>query len=259
MKRLYLLTKSIVLPIIITIFFNTPINAQEFVKWWSYWDKLAGYWYGKDNTVVRLTASDYLTEPMIDLYYNGTDYNDALTCTSETVAMSLFLSRKKDYVSAGFDIVLNNTKQGLTIKLTDKDTDVLLYESNLTRDKPKQVVQKSNNAGIVTTVRAETVARNFCEALYKNDMKKAKSYMTAEDARRTPDNIREDPEILASYRKNLNSAKFKVIENEYTDNIVTVRFYDPSYPYLDKRGRWFGCAIELVKINGSWKVTNYGY
>ena len=108
---------------------------------------------------------------------------------------------------------------------------------------------------------AVAVARRFCEAMYSNNMSLAKSYMTTEDARRTPDVIRESKEVLDSYKYRLRTAAFKVIENVYTDKIVTVRFYDPAYPYLDKRGRWFGCAIELVYDFGTrqWKVSEYGY
>ena len=112
---------------------------------------------------------------------------------------------------------------------------------------------------MVTSLRAEIVARQFCEAMYDNNMVRAKAMMTVNDARRTPDTIRESTEVLATYKQRLLSAKYKVIENDYSSDIVTVRFYDPSFPYLDNRGRWFGCAVGLVKVDGQWKVTNYGY
>ena len=83
--------------------------------------------------------------------------------------------------------------------------------------------------------------------------------MTAEDARRTPDKMTLTDEECKILLGKLNKANVKIIKNEYTSSIVTVRFYDPNYEYLDKRGRWFCCAIELVNDNGTWKVTNYGY
>lgn len=102
------------------------------------------------------------------------------------------------------------------------------------------------------------VAKQFCIAVYNNDMKKAKSFMTSDDARRTPDNMHFAYNEGQEYLKKLSRAKYKEVEG-ITSSIVTVRFYDPDYEYLDKRGRWFCCAISLVKIAGVWKVTSYGY
>ena len=62
------------------------------------------------------------------------------------------------------------------------------------------------------------------------------------------------------YLQRLQNSEYKVIPNEYTSSIVTVRFYDPQYEYLAKAGRWFCCAISLVEVrDGFWLVTDYGY
>ncbi len=120
--------------------------------------------------------------------------------------------------------------------------------------------QQHSYLGGVKGWSAERVARAFCEAMYDNDMKRAKSYMTTDGARRTPDSIRgySDDE-LNTFKANLARAKYKVIKSDFSDNVVIVRFYNPDYPYLDKRGRWFGCAIQLSKFSGKWEVTDYGY
>ena len=119
---------------------------------------------------------------------------------------------------------------------------------------------QNNKVGGVKGWTAERVARSFCEAMYDNNMVKAKSYMNPEDARRTPDTIRGySKEELDSFKRKLKRAKYKVIESEYTDKVVTVKFYDPDFPYLDKKGRWFGCALTLSYSNDGWKVVSYGY
>lgn len=106
----------------------------------------------------------------------------------------------------------------------------------------------------------ENVARRFCEAVYNKDMVKAKSYMTTESAERTPDKMSLTDEECMIYLNKLHRARVKIIENEWTPSIVTVRFYDPDYEYLDKRGRWFCCAVELVEVRtNTWKVSDYGY
>lgn len=105
----------------------------------------------------------------------------------------------------------------------------------------------------------ESVARKFCTAVYQKDMVKAKSYMTTEDAQRTPDKMNLTDEECRMLLSKLNNASFKTIPNEYTDKILTIRFYDPNYEYLSKNNRWFCCSIELVNNNGTWKVKAYGY
>ena len=105
----------------------------------------------------------------------------------------------------------------------------------------------------------ESVAKKFCTAVYQRDMVTAKSYMTAEDARRTPDNMQLSDEECRMLMNNLNKATFKIIKNEYTDKIVTVRFYDPKLEYLAKNNRWFCCSVELLNNNGVWKVRTYGF
>jgi uncharacterized membrane protein YvbJ len=105
----------------------------------------------------------------------------------------------------------------------------------------------------------ESIARKFCTAVYQKDMSKAKSYMTTEDARKTPDKMNLTDEECRMLLNRLNNASFKIIPNEYTDKIVTVRFYDPDYKYLAKNNRWLCCSIELVNDNNIWKVMDYGY
>jgi uncharacterized membrane protein YvbJ len=106
---------------------------------------------------------------------------------------------------------------------------------------------------------SESVARKFCTAVYSKDMVKAKSFMTSEGARRTPDKMSLTDEECRILLNKLNKAAVKIIKNEYSSSIVTVRFYDPNYAYLDKKGRWFCCSIGLFNDNGTWKVTEYGY
>ena len=107
---------------------------------------------------------------------------------------------------------------------------------------------------------AVDVAQKFCTAVYNNDMVTAKSYMTPESARLTPDKMSFDATKGRQYLQRLQNSEYKVIPNEYTSSIVTVRFYDPQYEYLAKAGRWFCCAISLVEVrDGFWLVTDYGY
>lgn len=107
---------------------------------------------------------------------------------------------------------------------------------------------------------AVSVAKKFCTAVYNNDMVTAKSYMTPNDARRTPDRMSFPNGEGREYLQRLKNSRHKVIANEYTSTMVTVRFYDPQYEYLSKEGRWFCCAVNLVEVrNGVWKVTSYGY
>ena len=104
--------------------------------------------------------------------------------------------------------------------------------------------------------RPETVARKFCEAMYDNDMARAKTYMVPEYAKRTPDVIQATPKQFASYKRSLKRAKCKVFPDEYLpDMCVTVRFYIPSSP----KERWLACSMEMEKVDGCWKVTTYGY
>lgn len=103
-----------------------------------------------------------------------------------------------------------------------------------------------------------SVARQFCTAVYNNDMIKAKSLMSEEGARRTPNKMSFSKEEGDFYLQRLATAHYKIIEG-VTASIVTVRFYDPQYEYLDKKGRWFCCSIGLVKVGGRWLVTDYGY
>ncbi|MDR1554364.1 MAG: hypothetical protein LBS69_13030 [Prevotellaceae bacterium] len=105
----------------------------------------------------------------------------------------------------------------------------------------------------------ENVARKFCTAVFNKDMVKAKSFMTIEDARRTPDKMSFSYEEGRMLLSKLNNASFKIIKNEYTDKIVTVRYYDSKLEYLAKNNRWLCCSIELANNNGNWQVTSYGY
>ena len=107
---------------------------------------------------------------------------------------------------------------------------------------------------------AVNVAKKFCTALYNNDMVTAKSYMTPDVAQRTPDRMNFSNSEGREYLQRLKKSRYKIIENQYTSSIVTVRFYDPNYEYLSKEGRWLYCAVELVKVReGVWKVTNASY
>lgn len=111
--------------------------------------------------------------------------------------------------------------------------------------------QSSNTAGAVR------VAKAFCTAVYRNDMSKAKSYMCPEDARRTPQTIRGQDlnKCMEMFRK----SSYKIVPNEWSNSIVTVRFYDPNQTYLSKQNRWFCCSVELIYTGSEWKVSNYGY
>lgn len=107
---------------------------------------------------------------------------------------------------------------------------------------------------------AVNVAKKFCTAVYNNDMVTAKSYMTPEDARRTPDRMSFPNNEGREYLQRLRNSRYKIIENQYSSSIVTVRFYDPKYEYLAREGRWFCCSVELVEVKkGVWKVSDYGY
>lgn len=103
-----------------------------------------------------------------------------------------------------------------------------------------------------------SVAKQFCIAVYENNMIQAKSLMTTESARRTPDKMSFSEGEGALYIKKLSTAHYRIIDG-ITSSIVTVRFYDPQYEYLSKKGRWFCCAITLVKTSGRWLVVDYGY
>ena len=107
---------------------------------------------------------------------------------------------------------------------------------------------------------AVSVATKFCTAVYLNDMETAKSYMTPEDARLTPDRMNFSEGEGRQYLQRLQNSNYKIIPNEYSSSIVTVRFYDPRYEYLSDEGRWFCCSVALVEVReGVWKVTDYGY
>lgn len=239
-----------------------PMEAQEYARWYGVWDSYRGTWYGDGNTKVTLSREGG-DEMMVSIVYKGVEYQDALLCISSTDGVAPFLS--SDRAGALQDIVGNITISNgrLSLSLIQDQATTPFFETSLNKKRPSSNTSsntsRSNNADAVTGLRAEVVARRFCEAMYDNNMARAKSLMTADGARRSPDTIRESREVLASYKRRLQTAKFKVIENEYTSRIVTVRFYDPAYPYLDKRGRWFGCAVELENTNGQWKVSSYGY
>lgn len=107
---------------------------------------------------------------------------------------------------------------------------------------------------------AVRVAKAFCTAVYRNDMTTAKSYMCPDDARRTPQTIREDEDLdLNECMELFRKSSYKVISNEWSDMIVTVRFYDPTQTYLSAQNRWFCCSVNLVYTKSGWQVTNYGY
>lgn len=104
---------------------------------------------------------------------------------------------------------------------------------------------------------AVSVAKAFCSAVYRNDMSRAKSYMTTEDAQRTPQTIR--GENLSKCMERFRKSSYKVVPDEYSNQIVTVRFYDPNQKYLSKQNRWFCCSIQLIHTVSGWKVSDYGY
>ena len=106
----------------------------------------------------------------------------------------------------------------------------------------------------------ETVrlARKFCVAVYNNDMVTAKSYMTQENASRTPDKMYFPRNEGAEYLERLNNSDYKIIEGDES-SVVTVRFYDPQYEYLSDEGRWFCCSVLLAKYGDEWRVVDYGY
>lgn len=104
---------------------------------------------------------------------------------------------------------------------------------------------------------AVRVAKAFCTAVYRNDMATAKSYMYPDDARRTPDTIQRVN--LEECMEMFSKSSYKVIPSGLSDDIVTVRFYDPDKTYLSKENRWFCCSVQLVYSSMGWKVTGYGY
>lgn len=250
--------------LILSLMGTFRLDAQDYAKWFGVWDPYRGSWYGNDDTRVRLSREDG-DEMFVNIFYNGVEYQDALWCVSSSLATASNLSSVGGNTSTSLsaDICLSNGKLVLKMYSNNSTTPFYTTPLNKTRNSNQSTSPKknpdNNTAGMVTSLRAEIVARQFCEAMYDNNMARAKAMMTADDARRTPDTIRESPDVLATYKRRLQSAKYKVIESEYSSSIVTVRFYDPSFPYLDKRGRWFGCAVGLVKVNGQWKVTDYGY
>ena len=256
---------KLIFPILSLIFISAVrLDAQDYAKWFGVWDNYRGTWYGDNDTKVSLSRDDG-DEMFVTIVYKGTEYQDALWCVSSDLATASYLSPVRGSTSTNVSANISRSNGGLTLKMYSNNSTSPFYTTPLSKTRNNSHSANtttnagSNTAGVVTSLRAEAVARQFCEAMYENNMVRAKSMMTAEDARRTPDTIRESPEILASYKRRLQSARYKVIESEYSSSIVTVRFYDPAFPYLDKRGRWFGCAVGLVKVNGQWKVTDYGY
>jgi hypothetical protein len=240
------------------------LDAQDYANWFGVWDAYRGTWYGNNNTKVSLSRDDG-DEMFVSIIYNGIEYQDALYCVSSNLATATYLSSTSGSTSANLTADISISNGSLVLKMYSNNSTSPFYTTPLSKTRNNSRTANttsntgSNTAGVITSLRAEAIARQFCEAMYDNNMVRAKSMMTAEGARRTPDTIRENSEVLASYKRRLQSAKHKVIESEYSSSIVTVRFYDPAFPYLDKQGRWFGCAIELVKVNGQWKVSNYGY
>lgn len=105
----------------------------------------------------------------------------------------------------------------------------------------------------------ENIARKFCKAVFENDMQTAKTYMDPEYARRAPDNIKLTDFEFNELKENLSKASCKVIPSEYTERVVTVRFYDPDKTYLAKDNRWLCASVELIQTDEGWKVTEYGY
>lgn len=104
---------------------------------------------------------------------------------------------------------------------------------------------------------AVRVAKAFCTAVYRNDMSSAKSYMHPDDARRTPNIIRGVD--LDACKENFRKSSYKVIPSGLSDEIITVRFYDPTQTYPSKQNRWFCCSVQLVHTTSGWLVTQYGY
>lgn len=256
---------NVIFPILSLIFMcSLRLNAQDYAKWFDVWDTYRGTWFGNNDTKVSLSREDG-DEMFVTIVYNGTVYQDALWCVSPDLATASYLSPVHGGTSTSVSANISRTNGGLILKMYLNNSTSPFYTTPLSKTRNNSRTSNStantasNTAGVVTSLRAEVVARQFCEAMYENNMVRAKSMMTVEGAKRTPDTIRESPEVLASYKRRLQSAKYKVIESDYSSSIVTVRFYDPAFPYLDKQGRWFGCAVELVKINSQWKVSDYGY
>ena len=102
------------------------------------------------------------------------------------------------------------------------------------------------------------IAKQFCFAVYDNNMEYAKTLMVEDFARRTPNRMSFSDAEGREYSQKLLNSKYKIVQG-VTTSLVTVRFYDPNYEYLDKRGRWFCCSVGLVQTPNGWKVTNYGY
>lgn len=104
----------------------------------------------------------------------------------------------------------------------------------------------------------EGVARQFVEAVYDNDMAKAKTFMVPQEARRFPDQLSLSQQELDELKEKLKNSSYKVIPG-LVDDVKTVRFYDPKQEYASKWNRWFCCSVELVKTSDGWQVTDYGY
>lgn len=119
------------------------------------------------------------------------------------------------------------------------------------------IIPFKSSAASPDTSAAVSVAKAFCTAVYRNDMGKAKSYMCPEDARRTPDTIR--GQDLDNCMEKFRNSSYKVIPSEWSDHVVTVRFYNPAETYASKQNRWFCCSVQLVYTASGWKVSSYGY
>ncbi|MDR1898355.1 MAG: hypothetical protein LBR10_16385 [Prevotellaceae bacterium] len=97
------------------------------------------------------------------------------------------------------------------------------------------------------------VAKQFFTAFYSGDVATAKTFMTKDGARRTPDRLTytdEESKILLDILKH---AQFKVYDSEY-ESIKTVRIVDAK----GERIRAIS-SVEMVYIGGIWKITTYGY
>lgn len=119
------------------------------------------------------------------------------------------------------------------------------------------LIPAESSAKNPNTLGAVRVAKAFCTAVYRNDMITAKSYMCPDDARRAPQTIR--GEDLNKCMEQFRRSSYKVIPSEWSDQIVTVRFYDPTQTYLSKQNRWFCCCVQLVYTAAGWQVSSYGY
>lgn len=190
------------------------------------------YYYVPSIHYCFVFKGSQFTETQMEALYNSVSEDVLIVSSIPSSIYSTIRSSVKIYQLIAMD------NENIEQEKKESEDEIVVFESNQS---------------------PENVAKKFCIAVYQNDMAKAKSYMTIEDAKRTPDNMQLSEDECQLLMKKLNNASFKIVNNEFTDKIVTVRFFDPDLEYLSKNNRWFCCAIELANANGTWEVINYGY